>query len=94
MEEIELILNNYVSNAELKSHTNKFNEQMRSGNINADTKFQYALILTRSRFSADHHRSIHILEDLSQTGDPDSYRDYLYYLVIANIKIKVILVVN
>ncbi|KAH7637312.1 mitochondrial membrane protein, variant 2 [Dermatophagoides farinae] len=86
-ERVEAMLDSNVTNSELKLHTEKFNQAMRDGKCDVDTKFQYAVTLSRSRISADHHRAITLLEDLCVSGDPEAFRDYLFYLIIVNIKL-------
>ena len=86
---VEAILDDHISNDELARVTNQYNAASSSGRVSADIRFQYALALVRSRYSADHHRSIRLLEDLTATGEQNAFRDYLYYLTIANIKIQV-----
>lgn len=88
-ERVEAMLDSNVTNSELKLLTEKFNKAMREGKCDVDTKFQYAVTLSRSRLSADHHRAITLLEDLCVSGDPEAFRDYLFYLIIVNIKLHV-----
>lgn len=83
------ILNSYITSDDLKIATNRYNAAVSSNNCNASMRFEYALALTRSRYSVDQLRAIQLLEDLCVSGDNEAFRDYLYYLTIANIKLQV-----
>ncbi|KAI2803695.1 hypothetical protein RDWZM_001624 [Blomia tropicalis] len=82
------ILNSYITSDDLKIATNRYNAAVSSNNCNASMRFEYALALTRSRYSVDQLRAIQLLEDLCVSGDNEAFRDYLYYLTIANIKLQ------
>jgi hypothetical protein len=43
----------------------------------------------RSKYPADIRKGIILLEELYQNGNAEGRRDYLYYLAIANARIKV-----
>ena len=88
-EKVQHLLNDYISNDDLNQYTNRFNAAIRAGNCPASIRFEYALALTRSRYKADHLRAVNLLEDLSVSGDPEAFRDYLYYLTTVNIKLQV-----
>ncbi|CAG2175270.1 unnamed protein product, partial [Oppiella nova] len=58
------------------------------GVVSPQTRFEYALALIRSRYATDILRGVNEFEDLCSTGDPNARRDYLYYLALANTKLK------
>jgi fission 1 protein len=60
------------------------------GTVTQDIQFNYSWALIRSKYQADIKRGIFLLEDLSKGGNDEGRRDYIYYLAIANAKIKVI----
>lgn len=88
-ERVNTILNDHISAKDLQEATVKYNLASKEDNLTPQVRFQYALALTRSRLHCDHLRAVTLLEDLSSTGEPDAFRDYLFYLVIANMKLKV-----
>ncbi|XP_017461779.1 PREDICTED: mitochondrial fission 1 protein-like, partial [Rhagoletis zephyria] len=87
-EKVSHLLNDHISSEDMGMFTTKYNTALRSGNCPPATRFEYALALTRSRYKGDHLRAVNILEDLCVSGDPDVFRDYLYYLTIVNIKLQ------
>ena len=88
-ERVTQLLNDYISTEEMSEWTSRFNTAVRSGKCPPSLQFQYALALTRSRYKADHMRAVNLLEDLCVSGEPEVFRDYLYYLTINNIKLQV-----
>lgn len=86
-ENVKCLLDDYISSSDLNILTNKYNALDRP--IPVNQQFEYAIALTRSRFHGDNMRAINILEDLCVCGDPQAFRDYLYYIAVANIKLKV-----
>jgi len=88
---MEAILEDYISPEELKKFWLTYENERRSskeGSVSPQTRFEYALALIRSRYSSDIMRGVHEFEDLCSTGDPNARRDYLYYLALANTKLK------
>lgn len=86
---LEHIINNHATSDELRKQTDRFNEASKTNQLNPDIKFEYAVTLTRSSLRADYHRAMNLLEDLCVSGNPDAFRDYLFYLIIVNIKLEV-----
>lgn len=86
---MEHFINDTISTAELETATTKYNLAYKEDKLTTNIRFEYALALTRSRLACDNHRAVKLLEDLSSTGDPDAFRDYLFYLIVANIKLNV-----
>jgi len=87
-EKVSHLLNDYITSDDMSHYTNRYNAALRTGNCPPSTRFEYALALTRSRYRADQLRAVNMLEDLCVSGEPDVFRDYLYYLTIANIKLQ------
>ncbi|MBN3299299.1 FIS1 protein, partial [Amia calva] len=66
----------------------KYNAELVKGSISKETKFEYAWCLIRSKYSADITKGVGLLEDLVQKGTKDDQRDYLFYLAVANYRLK------
>lgn len=84
---MEALLQDTAPAEELKKFERQYYEEMNKGGAGNQTRFNYAWCLIRSKYRADVHRGIMLLEDLCSTGDVDARRDYLFYLAIANTKI-------
>ena len=90
---MEAILEDYITPEELKKYWLSYENERRSrkdGVVSNQTRFEYGLALIRSRYTTDIMRGVHEFEDLCSTGDPNARRDYLYYLALANTKLKVL----
>ena len=86
---MEALLTECAATEDLKSFERVYYEELNSGGIvKPETRFNYAWCLIRSKYRADIHRGIMLLEDLSATGNPEARRDYLFYLAVANTKIQ------
>jgi len=88
---MEALLEDYVTADELKKYWQKYENERRansSGVADCQTRFEYALALIRSRYTTDILRGVHEFEDLCSTGEPNARRDYLFYLALANTKLK------
>lgn len=84
---MEALLDETAPAEELKKFEKAYYEEMNRGGASNQTRFNYAWCLIRSKYRADIHRGIMLLEDLCSTGDSEARRDYLFYLSIANTKI-------
>ncbi|XKL67776.1 hypothetical protein PGB90_003267 [Kerria lacca] len=87
----EDILNEIVSSEDLKKFEKKYHIELAAGNLQRQTRFNYAWCLVRSRYSADIRKGIILLQELCRTEDlsnESSKRDYLYYLALGNARIK------
>ena len=84
---MEALLGETTPPDELKIFEKAYYDEMNKGGAANQTRFNYAWCLIRSKYRADIHRGIMLLEDLCSTGDSDARRDYLFYLAIANTKI-------
>ena len=87
---MEAILEDYITSGEIKKFWIAYEDERKknNGSVSPQTRFEYALALIRSRLRADVLRGIRELEDLCGTGDPQARRDYLFYLSVANTKLK------
>lgn len=56
--------------------------------MSKETKFEYAWCLIRSKYSEDIKKGIVLLEELVQKASKDDSRDYLFYLAVANYRLK------
>lgn len=74
---------------ELKKFERAYYDELNSkGFASPKTRFEYAWALIRSKHTADLRKGILLLEELCSSGDPEARRDYLYYLAVANTKVK------
>ncbi|CAG5117967.1 unnamed protein product [Candidula unifasciata] len=74
---------------DLKKFEALYNEQIRRGHVSEKTQFEYAWCLIRSRYVADMHKGIVLLEDLLHNDQETlSKRDYLYYTAVGFVRIK------
>lgn len=84
---MEALLEDTAPTDELKKFEKAYYSEMNKGGASNQTRFNYAWCLIRSRYRADIHRGIMLLEDLCSTGDSEARRDYLFYLAVGNTKI-------
>ncbi|XP_023326908.1 mitochondrial fission 1 protein isoform X2 [Eurytemora carolleeae] len=86
---MEHMLNDTVPVEDLKKFEQKYHEELQqTGKASANSQFEYAWCLVRSRYQADIRKGILLLEELFQDHDGENKRDYLYYLAIGNTKLK------
>uniref|UniRef100_U5ETL5 Mitochondrial fission 1 protein n=1 Tax=Corethrella appendiculata TaxID=1370023 RepID=U5ETL5_9DIPT len=81
------ILNETVTDSDLKKFEKNYNREKSEGNITFGTQFEYAWCLVRSNYSSDMKSGITLLEDLC-IRHPDGKRDYIYYLAIGYTRLK------
>merc|ERR1719348_1827056 len=67
---------------DLKRFEQKYHEELNQGKVSANSQFEYAWCLVRSKYPGDVRKGIILLEDLFQN------RDELFYLAVGNTKIK------
>ncbi|XP_064359833.1 mitochondrial fission 1 protein-like [Dromaius novaehollandiae] len=58
------------------------------GPVPPQVQFEYAWALVRSRYGGDVARGAALLEELMPTGTKEEQRDYVYYLAVANYRLK------
>uniref|UniRef100_A0A8C7DCP2 Mitochondrial fission 1 protein n=1 Tax=Oncorhynchus kisutch TaxID=8019 RepID=A0A8C7DCP2_ONCKI len=66
----------------------KYNAELVKGGVSKETKFEYAWCLIRSKYSDDIKKGIVLLEELVNKGSKDDARDFLFYLAVANYRLK------
>uniref|UniRef100_A0A8C9U3B4 Mitochondrial fission 1 protein n=1 Tax=Scleropages formosus TaxID=113540 RepID=A0A8C9U3B4_SCLFO len=66
----------------------KFNAELAKGSVSKETKFEYAWCLIRSKYTDDIKKGMMLLEELVHRGTKDDQRDYLFYLAVANYRLK------
>uniref|UniRef100_A0AAZ1XEL9 Mitochondrial fission 1 protein n=1 Tax=Oreochromis aureus TaxID=47969 RepID=A0AAZ1XEL9_OREAU len=66
----------------------KYNSELAKGAVSKETKFEYAWCLIRSKYSQDIKKGITLLEELVQKASKDDSRDFLFYLAVANYRLK------
>ncbi|MBN3314803.1 FIS1 protein, partial [Atractosteus spatula] len=73
---------------ELRKFEKKYNAELAKGSVSKDTKFEYAWCLVRSKYTDDIRKGIGHLEELVLKCTKDDQRDYLFYLAVANYRLK------
>lgn len=66
----------------------KYNGEQVQGTVTKETKFEYAWCLIRSKYTEDIKKGIVLLEELVQKASKDDSRDFLFYLGVANYRLK------
>ncbi|XP_003737997.1 mitochondrial fission 1 protein [Galendromus occidentalis] len=85
---METLLEDFISDEDLKTCEKLYNDELRRGIRNPKTKFDYAWCLIRSRYPADTRKGVLFMEDLFKNGDESARRDYVYYLAFGKCKLK------
>ncbi|XP_036404524.1 mitochondrial fission 1 protein [Megalops cyprinoides] len=85
---MEAVVSEVVAPEDLLKFEKKYNAEMVKGSVSKETKFEYAWCLIRSKYSDDIKKGVVLLEDLAQKGTKDDQRDYLFYLSVANYRLK------
>ncbi|KAM4746947.1 mitochondrial fission 1 protein [Rhinophrynus dorsalis] len=85
---MEAVLSELVDVEDLKRFEKKYLAELSSGKLTKSTEFEYAWCLIRSKYSADIQKGAGLLEDLLPKGNKDEQRDYLFYLAVANYRLK------
>lgn len=71
-----------------KRFEKKYNAELSSGTVSKGTQFEYAWCLVRSKYNADIRKGVVLLEDLVPRGCKEEQRDYVFYLAVANYRLK------
>ncbi|XP_030042823.1 mitochondrial fission 1 protein isoform X2 [Microcaecilia unicolor] len=66
----------------------KYNTELGKGIVSESTQFEYAWCLIRSKYSDDIRKGILLLEELLPKGGKEEQRDYVFYLSVANYRLK------
>ncbi|XP_029942887.1 mitochondrial fission 1 protein [Salarias fasciatus] len=85
---MEAVLSDVVAPEDLLKFEKKYNSERTKGAVSKETKFEYAWCLIRSKYSEDIKKGIVLLEELVQKASKDDSRDYLFYLAVANYRLK------
>ncbi|XP_036968272.1 mitochondrial fission 1 protein [Acanthopagrus latus] len=84
---MEAVVGDVVAPEDLLKFEKKYNNELVKGVVSKETKFEYAWCLIRSKYSEDIKKGIVLLEELVQKAKDDS-RDFLFYLAVANYRLK------
>ncbi|XP_041821323.1 mitochondrial fission 1 protein [Chelmon rostratus] len=85
---MEAVVSDVVAPEDLLKFEKKYNNELVKGAVSKDTKFEYAWCLIRSKYSDDIKKGIVLLEELVQKASKDDSRDFLFYLAVANYRLK------
>ncbi|XP_069026024.1 mitochondrial fission 1 protein [Embiotoca jacksoni] len=85
---MEAVLSDVVAPEDLLKFEKKYNNELVKGAVSKETKFEYAWCLIRSKYSEDIKKGIALLEELVQKSSKDDSRDFLFYLAVANYRLK------
>ncbi|KAL2079622.1 hypothetical protein ACEWY4_025366 [Coilia grayii] len=85
---MEEVVTDTVAPEDLKKFEKKYNAELVKGAVSKETQFEYAWCLIRSKYSNDIVKGIQLLEELVQKSSKDDQRDYLFYLSVANYRLK------
>ncbi|XP_053116267.1 mitochondrial fission 1 protein [Hemicordylus capensis] len=85
---MESVLSEVVALDDLQRFEKKYNAELSAGSVSKGTTFEYAWCLVRSKYSEDIKRGVVLLEDLLPKGSKEEQRDYVFYLGVANYRLK------
>ncbi|XP_030636069.1 mitochondrial fission 1 protein [Chanos chanos] len=85
---MEEVVADTVAPEDLKKFEKKYNAELVKGAVSKETQFEYAWCLIRSKYTNDIRKGIQLLEELVQKSTKDDQRDYLFYLAVANYRLK------
>ncbi|XP_070710745.1 mitochondrial fission 1 protein [Pempheris klunzingeri] len=85
---MEAVVSDVVAPEDLLKFEKKYNNELMKGAVSKETKFEYAWCLIRSKYSEDIKKGIVLLEELVQKASKDDSRDFLFYLAVANYRLK------
>lgn len=85
---MEAVVSDIVAPEDLKKFEKKYNAELVKGPVSRDTTFEYAWCLIRSKYTNDIVKGIQLLEELVHTSKKDDQRDFLFYLAVANYRLK------
>lgn len=73
---------------DLRAFERQYYDEINQSSPSNQTKFNYAWCLIKSTNRRDIAKGIALLEELSERGDDDARRDYLFYLAVGLTKMK------
>uniref|UniRef100_M4A8C3 Mitochondrial fission 1 protein n=1 Tax=Xiphophorus maculatus TaxID=8083 RepID=M4A8C3_XIPMA len=79
---MEAVLSDVVAPEDLKKFEKKYNNEQLKGSVSKETKFEYAWCLIRTNIY------VFCLAELVHKSSKDDSRDYLFYLAVANYRLK------
>ncbi|KAJ6652369.1 hypothetical protein lerEdw1_011599 [Lerista edwardsae] len=85
---MESVLSEVVALEDLQRFEKKYNAEVSAGSVSKGTKFEYAWCLVRSKYNEDIKKGVALLEDLLPKGNKEEQRDYVFYLSVANYRLK------
>ena len=85
---MESVIGETVAPEDLLRYENKYNAEVQKGDVSTDTTFEYAMYLIRSKYSSHIKKGVDLLHELSQNDMKDDSRDILFYLSVANFRLK------
>nr|XP_056719807.1 mitochondrial fission 1 protein [Euleptes europaea] len=85
---MESVLSEVVASEDLVRFEKKYNTEASAGDVSKGTTFEYAWCLVRSKYSGDIKKGVVLLEDLLPKGNKEEKRDYVFYLAVANYRLK------
>ncbi|KAI2664207.1 Mitochondrial fission 1 protein [Labeo rohita] len=85
---MEAVVGEVVAPEDLEKFEKKYKAELSKGSVSKDTQFEYAWCLIRSKHPEDIKKGIVLLDELVHKGTKDDQRDYLFYLGVANYKLK------
>ncbi|KAM6450082.1 mitochondrial fission 1 protein isoform 1-T2 [Liasis olivaceus] len=85
---MESVLSEVVALEDLRRFEKKFNSEQNAGSVSKGTQFEYAWCLVRSKYNEDIKKGIVLLEELMPKGSKEEQRDYVFYLAVANYRLK------
>ncbi|KAA0723080.1 Mitochondrial fission 1 protein FIS1 -like protein [Triplophysa tibetana] len=85
---MEEVVSDLVAPEDLKRFEKKYNSELVKGPVSKATTFEYAWCLIRSKYSNDIIKGIQLLEELVYSSKKDDQRDFLFYLAVANYRLK------
>ncbi|XP_032439314.1 mitochondrial fission 1 protein-like [Xiphophorus hellerii] len=85
---MEAVLSDVVAPEDLKKFEKKYNNEQLKGSVSKETKFEYAWCLIRSKHTDDIKKGVLLLAELVHKSSKDDSRDYLFYLAVANYRLK------
>ncbi|XP_040038245.1 mitochondrial fission 1 protein [Gasterosteus aculeatus] len=85
---MEAVVSDVVAPEDLLKFEKKYKSEQAKGAVSKETKFEYAWCLIRSKYTDDIKKGIALLEELVHTASKDDSRDFLFYLAVANYRLK------
>ncbi|XP_015247240.1 mitochondrial fission 1 protein [Cyprinodon tularosa] len=85
---MEAVLSDVVAPEDLKKFEKKYNNELLKGAVSKETQFEYAWCLIRSKYTQDIKEGVKLLKDLVHKSPKDDPRDFLFYLAVANYRLK------